>query len=235
MANTPMHRVLVVEDEPLDRAFVSEALRSPNHVVIEATDAAHAREVLATQHVDLMVLDLVLPDQHGLEFLAGLRVSDSVPVIVLSGVSAVSERIAALRVGADDYVVKPVDPGELSARCGALLRRASLGSGRRTERAARYRAPGFTLDLDRRELMVDEAVVDLTPIEFDLVAYLAARGGQVVTREELGRQVWKAAPGRDVAATVTEHVRRVRLKIGDGRDGRHRLRTVRGFGYRLVL
>jgi len=235
MSSATVHRVLVVEDEPLDRAFVAEALRSPSHTVVEAVDAAGAREVLARQHIDLVILDLALPDQHGLEFLAGMRVGDTVPVLVLSGTSAVSERIAALRVGADDYVVKPVDPGELSARCGALLRRAGLSGGRTVRGGSRYRGPGFTLDVDRRELMVDDAFVELTPIEFELLAYLAARVGQVVSRAELGREVWKAAAGRDIAATVTEHVRRVRLKIGDGAQGRHRLRTVRGIGYRLVL
>ena len=235
MATAAMHRVLVVEDEPLDRAFVCEALRSPAHDLIEVGDAAQAREVLAHQHVDLMVLDLALPDQHGLELLAAVRVSDTVPVLVLSGTSAVPERIAALRVGADDYVVKPVDPGELSARCGALLRRAAMSGTRRQASPRRYRGPGFTLDLDRRVVVVDEAEVALTPIEFELLAYLAARDGQVVTRDELGREVWKAPTGRNVTATVTEHVRRVRQKIGDGEAGRHRLRTVRGIGYRLVL
>lgn len=235
MASATVHRVLVVEDEALDRAFVAEALRSPSHEVIEAGDASGARHVLAHQHVDLVILDLVLPDQHGLEFLAGIRVSDPVPVLVLSGTTAVSERIAALRVGADDFVVKPVDPGELSARCGALLRRAGQGVRLATRGAARVRGPGFMLDVDRREVAVDDAPVDLTPIEFELLAYLAARGGQVVSRAELGREVWKAPAGRDIAATVTEHVRRVRLKIGDGTHGRQRLRTVRGIGYRLVL
>lgn len=235
MSTATMHRVLVVEDEPLDRAFVAEALRSPAHQVIEVGDATRARDVLAHEHVDLLVLDLGLPDQHGLEFLAGLRVSDTVPVIVLSGTSAVSERIAALRVGADDYVVKPVDPGELAARCAALLRRAALGGGRRNAGARRYRGPGFTLDVERREVVVDDAVVDLTPIEFELLTYLASRDGQVVTRADLARDVWKATAGRDVTATVTEHMRRLRAKLGDGQTGRQRLKTVRGVGYRMVL
>jgi len=235
MSTVHQHRVLVVEDEPLDRAFVVEALRSPAHLVLEAADARAARDVLTHQHVDLMVLDLKLPDQDGLELIASLRTHDSVPVLVVSGVSAVSERIAALRVGADDFVTKPVDPGELSARCGALLRRAALGGGRRSSAASRYRGPGFTLDLDRRELMVDDAEVALTPIEFELLAYLVARGGQVVSREELGREVWHVPTDRNVTATVTEHVRRLRNKLGDGRGGRNWLRTVRGIGYRFVV
>lgn len=234
MSTTHQHRVLVVEDEPLDRAFVVEALRSPAHLVLEAADARTARDVLTHQHVDLMVLDLKLPDQDGLELIASLRTHDSVPVLVVSGVSAVSERIAALRVGADDFVTKPVDPGELSARCGALLRRAALGGGSRNA-ASRYRGPGFTLDLDRREVMVDDAEVALTPIEFELLAYLVGRGGQVVSREELGREVWRVATGRSVTATVTEHVRRLRIKLGDGHGGRNWLRTVRGIGYRFVV
>jgi DNA-binding response OmpR family regulator len=235
MGTPQPHRVLVVEDEPLDRAFVAEVLRSPAHEILEVADATSARQVLNSEHIDLMVLDLMLPDEHGLELLASLRSQDSVPILVVSGVSAVSERIAALRMGADDFVVKPVDPGELSARCGALLRRASLGSGRRGGARPRFRARGFTLDLERREVVVDDAEVPLTPIEFDLLAYLVGREGQVVSRAELGREVWKAGPERSLTATVTEHVRRVRNKIGDGHDGRNRLRTVRGVGYRFVL
>ncbi len=235
MATSQQHRVLVVEDEPLDRAFLVEALRSPAHELVEVADASSARDVLNREHIDLMVLDLVLPDQHGLEFLASVRSQDSVPVLVVSGVGAVSERIAALRIGADDYVVKPVDPGELSARCGALLRRAMLGSGRRGGGRPRFRANGFTLDLERREVVVDDTEVSLSPIEFELLAYLVSREGQVVSRAELGREVWKAHEERTLTATVTEHVRRVRTKIGDGREGRNRLRTVRGIGYRFVL
>jgi DNA-binding response OmpR family regulator len=235
MTTAQPHRVLVVEDEPLDRAFVVEALRSPAHEVLEATDATSAREVLARQHVDLMVLDLRLPDEHGLEFLASVRSHDSVPVLVVSGLKAVSERVAALRMGADDFVVKPVDPGELSARCGALLRRSALGASHRSGGWPRFRANGFTLDVDRREVIVDDSEVALTPIEFELLAYLVGREGQVVTRAELARDVWKVADGRQVNATVTEHVRRLRHKIGDGRNGRNRVRTVRGYGYRFVV
>lgn len=235
MTPTQPHRVLVVEDEPLDRAFVVEALRSPAHEVLEAADAAAAREVLIRQHVDLMVLDLKLPDEHGLDFLASIRSHDNVPVLVVSGITAVSERVAALRMGADDFVVKPVDPGELSARCGALLRRAGLGSRRRSSVRSRFRANGFTIDLERREVVVDDHEVALTPIEFELLAYLVGHEGQVVTRADLANHVWKVADGRQVNASVTEHVRRLRNKLGDGRDGRNRVRTVRGYGYRFVV
>jgi two-component system, OmpR family, phosphate regulon response regulator PhoB len=235
MASAQPHRVLVVEDESLDRAFMVEALRSPAHEVLEVSDAGAAKDLLTRQHIDLMVLDLVLPDQHGLELLASIRTHDTVPVLVVSGVSSVSERIAALRMGADDFVTKPVDPGELSARCGALLRRAAMGVGRRRDGVSRYRGPGFTLDLDRREVLVDDVEVELTPIEFSLLAYLVSRQGQAVSRQELGREVWKASDDRSVSATVTEHVRRLRNKLRDGEVGPSRLRTVRGVGYRFVL
>jgi two-component system phosphate regulon response regulator PhoB len=229
-------RVLVVDDEALSRDFVTEALSSPIHEVVHAGDARSARQALSAEHVDLMVLDLGLPDEHGLDLLRSLRLDDDLPVIVLSGSGAVSDRVAALRMGADDYVVKPVDPSELAARCSAVLRRTrghSRGHGR-GDGGGRLRFDGLTIDTDAREVVAAGNVVDLTVTEFNLLAHLARRAGRVVTRDELLTEVWAVAPGPDRWPTVTEHIRRVRLKLGE--DPRHprRIRTARGVGYRFV-
>lgn len=229
-------RVLVVDDEVLARDFVTEALRSPVHEVIHAHDAATARQALAGEHVDLMVLDLGLPDEHGLDLLRSLRLDDEVPVIVLSGSAAVSDRVAALRMGADDYVVKPVDPSELAARCSAVLRRSRGGraSNAAGGRGARLRFEGLTIDTEAREVTVAGRLVDLTVTEFNLVHHLALHAGRVVTRDELLVEVWGVTGGAQRWPTVTEHVRRVRLKLGDDPQRPRRIRTVRGVGYRFM-
>ena len=232
---TDVPRALVVDDEVLSREFVTEALRSPVHEVMHAGDAASARRTLASEHVDLLVLDLGLPDEHGLDLLRSVRRDDEVAVIVLSGSGAISDRVAALRMGADDYVVKPADPSELAARCSAVLRRTRAGhevtgpGGRH----GRLRFDGLTIDIDAREVVVAGRSIDLTVIEFNLLAHLAHRAGRVVTRDELLDAVWGLPTGAQRWPTVTEHVRRLRLKIGD--DPRHpdRIRTVRGIGYRF--
>jgi two-component system phosphate regulon response regulator PhoB len=226
-------RVLVVDDDQRVRTVVSWQLEADGFAVTEAGDGATALAEIERGRPDLVVLDLSLPGVGGLDVLRRVREADGtappLPVIVLSGRSGETDRIIGLDLGADDYLVKPFSPGELAARVRSVLRRARPGTG--SVRPAS--ADGLWVDEASRDVTLDGRPVDLTAKEFDLLAFLARHPRQVFTRAQLLRQVWGSARGWQGEATVTEHVHRLRHKLGSGGDGRPIVQTVRSVGYRM--
>ena len=216
--------LLVVDDDARVRTVVSWQLEAEGYVVREAADGRAAWQGITEHRPDLVVLDLSLPGLGGLDLLRRLReAGDPLPVVVLSGRSGEGDRISGLDLGADDYLVKPFSPGELAARVRSVLRRSG-GAG--VPRPAP--ATGLRVDPATREVELDGRPVQLTAREFDLLAFLVAQPRQVFTRAQLLDQVWSSAPGWQSEATVTEHVHRLRHKLG-----REHVATVRGVGYRF--
>lgn len=234
-AGSAVARVLAVEDEPLVRGLIVSVLQLEGYEVVEAADALTAVRVIAESPPDLVLLDLGLPGASGLELLAHLRRDGDVPVIILTGAGSEEQRIAGLKEGADDYVVKPFSPGELVARIETILRRAQRTEAPEAPPAddAAVRFDGLVVDPRAREVHVEGRKVDLTAREFDLLHYLAGAPRQVFSREQLLRNVWGSSTEWQDPATVTEHVRRVRRKIEQDPDVPRWLMTVRGVGYRF--
>jgi DNA-binding response OmpR family regulator len=224
-------RVLVVDDDEAVRTLASWQLESDGFTVAQAGDGDEALTAIDTERPDLVVLDLSMPGLGGLDVLRRVRgapVTESLPVIVLSGRSGETDRIVGLDLGADDYLVKPFSPGELAARVRSVLRRA-----RPTAAAGPPVVCGrLALDAAARGITVDDAPVELTAREFDLLAFLVAHPRQVFSRAQLLAQVWRSE-GWQGEATVTEHVHRLRAKLGLDPAARPRIRTMRGVGYQL--
>lgn len=219
--------ILVVDDEATFMHLVSTLLEGEGHRVVQAVDGDSAMAAIDSQRPDLIVLDLGLPEMSGLELLSRVRPRISVPIIVVSGREAESERVLAFDLGADDYVVKPFLLREFAARVRASLRRARMMS------EAVYSFDIVEIRVAAREVTVGERFVTLSRREFDLLAYLAARPGQVVTREEILRDVWRSSEAWQDTATVTEHIRRIRLKIEPDPAKPRWIKAVRNVGYRL--
>ena len=220
------YRVLVVDDDADTRAAVLAALRWAGFLCSEAQDVARARKVVTKSRPDAVILDLGLPDGDGMEFLAELRASDDLPVLVVSGRDSEADRVLGLEIGADDYVTKPFSPRELASRVRTVLRRTGTSSGR----------VGFgtiTIDAEAREVTKGGRSISLTAKEFDLLSFLARHPRSVFSREDLLREVWHTNDPKS-EATVTEHVRRLRLKIEEDPSSPRHLSAVRGIGYRLV-
>jgi DNA-binding response OmpR family regulator len=218
-----MATILVVDDEPDVRQVIRQALERDGHDVVESSDATGADAALRNGTVvDLVLLDIGMPDRSGLDLLTESGRPD-VPIIVVSGRSAEPDRVVGLRLGADDYIVKPFSVHELAARVAAVLRRA----------ASRSAPPMVFGDLTilpiEREVSVGGSSVELTAREFALLLHLAAHARQVFSRDDLLRDIWHSKAAWQDPATVTEHVRRLRHKVGAGR-----IETVRGAGYRFV-
>jgi DNA-binding response OmpR family regulator len=224
--------VLVVDDDALVRTLVSRLLVDDGFEVIEAQDAIGAAQLLGAGNPDLVILDVGLPGLDGLELLKGIRRTNDVPVILLTGRSTEADRVRGLREGADDYIIKPFLNGELVARVQSVLRRTRRGTPTPSQPDV-LRFGALEIDASAREVRVDDELVELTAREFLLLEFLARSPRQVFNREQLLRQVWESSSDWQDPATVTEHVRRVRQKIEAHPDVPRWVRTVRGMGYRF--
>lgn len=215
-------RILVVEDDSGVAGAIVDALRARGHGVLRVATAAGAAELRA--EVDLVLLDLVLPDGDGFEVLRDLRRGSAIPVLVLTARGAERDVVRGLRLGADDYLVKPVRLGELLARIDAVARRApAIGVDRDLVEIGDVR-----IELSARRVSVGGAEVALTGREFDILAALARRAGVAVSREQVLDEVWGHSTQAGSRA-LDVHLTSLRGKLA--RPGL--LSTVRGFGYRL--
>jgi two-component system response regulator ResD len=222
--------VLVVDDEPTIAEIVARYLERAGYRAHVAFDGPEAIEKAAQERPDLVVLDLMLPHMDGLEVMRRLRESEHerIAVILLTAKGDESDRIIGLRLGADDYVVKPFSPAELTARVEAVLRRIDTSP----EQAAPLEFDGLRIDPAARRVEVGGVEVQLTQREFDLLVYLARHPGQVFSREQLMDAVWQYSFYTD-SSTVTVHIRRLRAKLEPESGEPRWLQTVWGVGYRF--
>ncbi len=222
--------IMVAEDDPSCRTALHHYFERSGYRVTEAADGPSSLRAVFQHTADLIILDLGLPGVDGLEVLAKIRRHSAVPVIVFSGRDSEEERIRMLNLGADDFVVKPFSFAELEARVRAVLRR-----GNSEPAVNRMEHGGLTVDRDTRTVVIDGESIEMTRKEFDLLAFLAASPGQVFSREDLLERVWGSTQQWQGRSTVTEHVRRVRLKIEPDPDAPRWILTVRGVGYRFCF
>ena len=225
-----MSKVLVVDDEPTVREVVAGYLRRDGHDVAEAADGTVALELLDADPPDLVVLDMMLPGVNGLDVLRRLRATSDIPVIMLTARAEESDRVAGLELGADDYVVKPFSPRELAARVSGVLRRTS---GRQVSAPGPIVHGPLTVAPLSREVTLDGQAIEMTPKEFDLLAFLAASPRQVFSRAQLLESVWQSSPDWQDPATVTVHVSRNLYKIEEDPEHPRSISTVWFLGYRF--
>ena len=221
-------RVLVVDDDEAVRTLLTRYLEMEGFDVDRAEGGGSALVAIAARRPDLILLDLVLPAEDGLDILNRLRRDSDVPVILLTSRGSEADRILGLKLGADDYVVKPFSAGELAARINSVLRRT-----RSSATQAVLRFDGLTLDVNTREVTVGDAPVSTTAREFDLLAFLASSPRQVFSRQQLLTHVWNSRSEWQDPDTVTEHVRRLRRRIEPDPENPRWIKTVRGVGYRF--
>ncbi len=222
--------VLVVDDEPTIAEVVARYLERSGYRTSIANDGLAAIASAARHRPDLVVLDLMLPGLDGLEVMRRLRDQDRdrIAVILLTAKGEESDRVIGLRLGADDYVVKPFSPAELVARVDAVLRRIDTSP----EREAPLKLASMTIDPSARRLIVDGSEVPLTQREFELLLFLARNPGRAFSRNQLMDAVWQYAFYSDTS-TVTVHIRRLRAKIEADPARPAHIQTVWGVGYRF--
>ena len=225
-------RVLVVEDDSAVRLGIVDALEFQGYQPIEAEDGERGLDLGLNSEWDLMLLDLMLPVNDGLTILREVRkVHSTLPIIILTARGDESDRVKGLRLGADDYVVKPFSVKELLARVEAVLRR----SPERPDPVSNFELPSGTVDFQRCEICFnDGSRTELSQREVDLLRYLAGNVGRAVSREELLTRIWRVNPDRVETRTIDMHVVRLREKLRDHKGSPEVLLSVRGKGYMLA-
>jgi len=224
----PRARILIVDDDVTVAEILSRYLVHEGYEVESVGDGREALERTRTHAPDLILLDLMLPGMSGLDVCRRLREFTSVPLIMLTARGEEHERVFGLKLGADDYVVKPFSPREVTARVDSVLRRAHSPE----KEPGTVSAAGLDVDLSARTVHVSGEQVSLTLREFDLLAFLIQHPDQAFSREELLERVWGHRFGD--TATVTVHVRRLRTKLEADPANPVHLQTVWGVGYRFT-
>ncbi len=225
----PARRILVIEDDAAIRQGIVDALAFAHYDTEQADDGEAALELALTGEFDLVLLDLILPRRDGLDVLREIRSARAtLPVIILTARGEESDRVTGLRLGADDYVVKPFSLKELLARIDAVLRR----SPERPTDVTEVPIPAGRADLARREVHLDSGErVALSQREAELLRYLACNAGRAVSRDEILSRVWRINPSGIDTRTIDMHVARLREKLRDDPARPRVLLTVRGKGY----
>ena len=230
-----MTTILLVDDDPEIIELLDKFLTGEGYQLIVASDGTSALTLASSIDPDLVLLDIVLGDEDGREILREIRLISDVPAIFLTGRGLESERIAGLKLGADDYIVKPFSFGEVSARIESVLRRSGTNSQQRLIDTPTLNFGDLKINETTHEVTLKETLVELTSKEFALLVFLASSPRQVYTRAQLLEHVWASSSEWQNEATVTEHIRRLRAKIEMDPDHPRWVTTVRGVGYRFEV
>jgi two-component system KDP operon response regulator KdpE len=222
-------KILIVDDEPQILRFLRASLPAHGYECVEAATGSQAVKAFAAERPDALILDLGLPDQDGFTVIQAVRASALTPIIVLSARNDVEGKVKALELGADDYVTKPFDMAELLARLKAALRHGLQAVGE----APVFRTGPLTVDLVNRRVMLHDSEIHLSPKEYNLLRFLVAHAGKVVTHQQLLKEVWGPAHVEDVQY-LRVLMRQLRQKIEPDSVVARLLVTEQGVGYRLL-
>lgn len=227
--------IMIIDDQPEILELVSFTLQKEGYEVIPVEDAERALQELKEKDVELFIVDIMLPNMDGFEFVRTIRSTEKhklTPVIFLSAKGEEFDKVLGLELGADDYIVKPFSVRELLARIRAVFRRMQLGTVVKEEKPKKIIAKDLEIDIDKYEVKVKSKKVSLTPLEFDLLRFLAENEGKVFSRDILLDRLWGYDYFGDTR-TVDVHIRRLRTKIEEDPSNPRYVVTVRGKGYKF--
>ena len=234
-ANMAETRILVVDDEKEIADLIEIYLVSDGYKVLKADNAEEGLEILGKEDVHLVLLDIMMPGMNGLEMCKKIRETNNIPIIMLSARSTDLDKILGLGTGADDYVVKPFNPLELTARVKSQLRRYTQLNPKSTAREEdknEISIKGLVINKDNHKVMVYGEEIKLTPIEFDILYLLASNPGKVFSTDEIFEKVWNEKV-YEANNTVMVHIRRLRGKMKEDTRQNKIITTVWGVGYKI--
>lgn len=228
-------KILVIEDDPEVVSFLNTTVTGLGYHFDFAREGISGLEKARSGNYDLAIVDVNLPGMSGFEICKQVRMTDTrLPILMLTSRSDEIDRVLGLEFGADDYVVKPGGVRELEARIKALLRRAQLsGIKMQAPETAKMTFGDLQLDLGRMTVTLKGAPVHLSPLEFELLVFLASNPGQIITREQIMDRLWGYG-GEGIDLTLTKHLSRIRSKLEADPANPRYLKTVRGVGYRFA-
>lgn len=225
-------KILVVDDEAAVRRILETRLSMAGYDVVTATDGEEALQVFAKEQPDLVVLDVMMPNGDGYFTCKELRKDSDVPIIMLTALGDVADRITGLQIGADDYLVKPFSPKELEARINTVLRRLSKHTESVIPPSGVMQVGQLQIDTNKRRVYMGDELLRLTGREYNLLELLASHSGESISRTEILKKIWGYAPQRHGDLRVVDvHVSRLRSKIESDPKNPELIITERGTGY----
>jgi len=231
-ASPALETILVVDDEASIRRILETRLSMIGYQVITACDGEEALELSRQRSPDLVVLDVMMPRLDGYAVCQELRKDSDVPIVMLTALGDVADRITGLELGADDYVVKPFSPKELEARIRCVLRRVEKEQVAGIPSSGLIQVGDLRIDTNKRQVFMADERIRLTGMEFSLLVLLVSRSGEPISRGEILRDVWGYTPERHVDTRVVDvHISRLRSKLEDDQANPELILTARGTGY----
>ena len=225
-------KILVVDDEASIRRILETRLAMMGYEVITAADGQEAIETYQNQQPDLIILDIMMPKMDGYGVCQALRKESDVPIIMLTALADVADRITGLELGADDYMVKPFSPKELESRIRCILRRAKKNSTSTIPTSGVLQVEALSIDTNKRQVYKNSERIPLTHMEFSLLELLISRPGEPISRREILEKVWGYTPDSHVDTRVVDvHMSRLRHKLQEDPSQPELIHTVRGAGY----
>jgi len=222
--------VLVVDDEKALLEFVRHNLEGRGYKIFTASNGLEALAIFNQEVIELVILDVMMPDMNGLETIRRIRESSTVPIVVLSALGEEKDKVQALNLGADDYLTKPFGVGELLARVEAVQRRARWSSAVHVQEHSQLAYGEIVVDINLHRVMARGEAIELTPTEFNLLVYLMENAGRLLTHEAILKSIWGPEYGRE-AEYLRVYIGRLRQKIEIDPVNPQYLLTAHGYGY----
>ncbi len=233
MKGEEMDRVLVCDDDKeIVDAIDIYLSREEGIEVLKAYNGKEAVDIIENEDVQLLLIDIMMPEMDGIEATKIIRENHTIPIILLSAKSEEKDKILGLNIGADDYITKPFNAGELVARVKSNLRRYTSLGGQKDENASVITIGGLTINDENKQVFVDDEFVRLTPIEYNILLFLAKNKGQVFSSPQIYEHIWNEKP-IDAENTVAVHIRHIREKIEINPREPEYLKVVWGVGYKI--
>lgn len=226
------NKILIVDDEVEICDLISIYIKNEGYEPIKAKDGLEALEILKKEKIDLIILDIMMPNLNGIDTCIKIRKDNNIPIIMLSAKSEDMDKILGLSTGADDYLTKPFNPLELVARVKSQLRRYKVLNNYANKKENVINIGELEIYLDEHEVKKNDRVIKLTPTEFDILKLLSINKGMVFSAERIYEKVWGDS-FFDSANTVMVHIRRLREKIEDNGRNTQYIKTVWGVGYKI--
>lgn len=227
------HKILIVDDEHEIADLVELYLQNENCVIFKFYTAKDALACIEEINLDLAILDVMLPDGNGFEICRKIREKYTYPVIMLTAKEEEMDKITGLTLGADDYITKPFRPLEMVARVKAQLRRYKQYNSGPAQEEAIFTHSGLVLNVNTHECLLNEKPLSLTPTEFSILRILCEQKGNVVSAEQLFREIWKDEYFSKSNNTITVHIRHLREKMNDSTENPKYIKTIWGVGYKI--
>lgn len=224
--------ILLVEDDKPVRSFIKAAIHAQKYRYIEASTGEIALSLAVSHMPDLLLLDLGLPDMDGMELISRIREFSTAPIIIISARGQEQDKVAALDLGADDYLAKPFGTGELLARIRTALRHSAFIRLNAMNTPTVYRLGDLVIDLEKRNIHRGSEEIHVTPTEFKLLSVMARNPGKVLTHAYLVREIWGPLAGNDTQA-LRVHMASLRRKLEADPSAPHVFKTEVGIGYRM--